>query len=478
MLFNSFSFAIFLPIVFALYWAVPKKRQWIILFISSYLFYMCWKVEYVFLILLTTAISYACALMIEKKPTKKRLSLSTALIVSLGVLFFFKYFNFFSTSITGAINRIFGLKGQPILASVILPVGISFYTFQALGYVIDVYRGRVPAERHFGKFATFISFFPQLVAGPIERTENLLGQIKAEHRFDYNQAVYGLRLMLWGFFKKMVVADNLAVFVDNIYNNPFDHSGASLILATLFFAIQIYCDFSGYSDIAIGTGKLFGINLMQNFNAPYFATSIKNFWSRWHISLSTWFKDYVYIPLGGNRVSKLRHKLNLIITFLISGLWHGTNWNFVVWGGIHGAAQAVETALPKSKKSCKSRIITVLKTLVVFTFVVMTWVFFRAQSLGEAKYILMNGFTGILTPTSYLSKGLADMGMGIERQIICAISVFILFLYDLLSRKRDVIAWVGKKNRVISWSIYILIVLIILAWTPISSNSEFIYFQF
>lgn len=478
MLFNSFSFAVFLPIVFTLYWAFPKKCQWVILLLSSYLFYMCWKVEYVFLILLTTAVSYTCALMIEKYPRYKKLFLPGALLISLGVLFFFKYFNFFSNSLTNAINGIFALEGKPILANVILPVGISFYTFQTLSYVIDVYRGSVAAERHFGKYATFISFFPQLVAGPIERTHNLLGQIKAEHDFHYDQAAYGVRLMLWGFFKKMVVADNLAVFVDVIYDAPTQYSGAALVLATVFFAIQIYCDFSGYSDIAIGVGKLFGIDLMKNFDAPYFAVSIKDFWSRWHISLSTWFKDYVYIPLGGNRVSSFRHKINLIITFLISGLWHGANWTYVVWGGIHGAAQALEAAIPKRRLRPHNRISGILRGTAVFVFVVVAWVFFRAQSISDAGYILANGFTGILSPITYLRKGFLDMGMGISRLVICVISVLMLFCYDALSRTRDVITWIGNKKPIVSWSVGILLVLLIMAWTPLTSGSEFIYFQF
>ena len=478
MLFNSFSFAIFLPIVFAIYWLVPKKYQWVILFLSSYFFYMCWKVEYVILILLTTVVSYISAIFIEKKPTKKRLYLSLTLIISLGVLFFFKYFNFFSSSVIDGINGMFRLKLEPILANVILPVGISFYTFQTLSYVIDVYRETVKAERNFGKYATFISFFPQLVAGPIERTSNLLNQIKAEHSFDYVQASYGIRLMLWGFFKKMVIADNLAVFVDNIYKTPTHFKGSALIMATVFFAIQIYCDFSGYSDIAIGVGKLFGINLMKNFDSPYFSTSIKGFWSRWHISLSTWFKDYVYIPLGGNRVSKLRHKINLVITFLVSGLWHGANWTFVIWGGIHGVAQAIESTIPKKKNAKIGKFITILKGLGVFIFVTIAWVFFRAQSISDAYHVLTNGFVGITSPISYLRQGFQNIGMGVERLIICVVSVAILFAFDLLSQKRDTIAWIGTKKKVVSWSTCIILTLLILAWTPIESGSEFIYFQF
>lgn len=477
MLFNSFSFAIFLPIVFALFWLVPKKYQWVILFISSYFFYMCWKVEYVVLILLTTIVSYYGAIAIEKKPTKKKCFLVISLVVSLTVLFFFKYFNFFSSSVTDAINGIFKAELSPILANVILPVGISFYTFQTLSYVIDVYRGKVEAEHHFGKYATFIAFFPQLVAGPIERTSNLLNQIKKEHTFNYEQASYGMKLMLWGFFKKMVIADNLAMVVDTIYDTPTHFKGFSLILATIFFSIQIYCDFSGYSDIAIGVAKLFNIDLMQNFKSPYFATSIKGFWSRWHISLSTWFKDYVYIPLGGNRVSKFRHKLNLVITFLISGLWHGANWTFVLWGGIHGIGQAIESAIPKKERK-KKLFIDIVKGVVVFTIVTISWVFFRAQSIPDAWHVLTNGFVGISSPIAYLRAGFTNMGMGVEKLVICFISIALLFAYDLFSQKRDVIEFISTRKKVISNGVYILIVLLIIAWTPLDSGTEFIYFQF
>lgn len=334
MIFNSIAFAIFLPIVFILYWILPHRFRWLLLLISSYYFYMSWNIKYVGLIFFTTLISYLCALMIEKTQSIKfkRFYMMTSIIISIGILFLFKYFNFFSESVCNILNT-FSIKLHPITLKLLLPVGISFYTFQTLSYVIDVYKGEVKAERHFGQYATFISFFPQLVAGPIERTKNLLPQIKSEHQFCYDKAVYGLRLMAWGFFKKILIADNLAIYVDKIYGNLSQYQGFSLIIATLFFTFQIYCDFSGYSDIAIGTAKLFNIDLMANFKSPYFSASVHEFWSRWHISLSTWFRDYVYIPLGGNRCTKLRHNFNLLITFLISGLWHGANWTYVVWGG-------------------------------------------------------------------------------------------------------------------------------------------------
>lgn len=334
MLFNSFAFAIFLPIVFCLYWALPHKYRWSLLLVASYYFYMSWNPKYVFLIFFTTAVSFFAAILLEKATDKKKKKfiLYISAILCLGVLVYFKYFNFVSQSIVDILRAV-SINLNPITVDVLLPVGISFYTFQTLSYVIDVYKGEIKAEKHFGYYATFISFFPQLVAGPIERTKSLLPQIKKLHEFNYDQATYGLKLMTWGFFKKLVIADVLSKFVQIVYESPHDFKGFSLVLASFFFTIQIYCDFSGYSDIAIGTAKLLGINLMTNFKNPYMSASIKEFWSRWHISLSTWFRDYVYIPLGGNRVDRFRHSANLLITFLISGLWHGANWTFVAWGG-------------------------------------------------------------------------------------------------------------------------------------------------
>lgn len=334
MLFNSFQFAIFLPIVFMLYWALPNKFRWILMLMASYYFYMSWNSKYVILILSTTLISYLSAIIIEKQNMVqwKRCTLTCAAIICLGVLFFFKYFNFTSEFVTDLLS-FFSIQINPVTLDLILPVGISFYTFQTLSYVIDVYKGEIEAEHHFGKYATFVSFFPQLVAGPIERTDSLLPQIKEEHKFDYDLASYGLKQMAWGYFKKIVIAETISQYAGKVYDNPQFFHGFSLVLAILLFSLQIYCDFSGYSDIAIGTAKLFGINLMTNFKSPYFSQSIREFWSRWHISLSSWFRDYVYIPLGGNRVGKIRNAINLMITFLVSGLWHGAKWTYVVWGG-------------------------------------------------------------------------------------------------------------------------------------------------
>lgn len=334
MSFNSVAFAIFLTLVFFIYWALPRKKQWIILLLASYYFYMSWNIKYVVLIMLTTVISYLCGRLLEGAKTayQKRLILVCACAVCMGVLFIFKYFNLFVSTFCSTL-QLFSIQLHPVSLKLLLPVGISFYTFQTLSYVIDVYRGDVSAEKNIGIYAAFISFFPQLVAGPIERTGNLLPQIRQEHYFCYEEAVYGLRQMLWGFYKKIVIADTLAFYVDKVYADLFSYEGATLVLVVFFFSFQIYCDFSGYSDIAIGTARLFGIKLMTNFKNPYFSISLNEFWRNWHISLSTWFRDYVYIPLGGNRKGKVRKYINLWITFLLSGLWHGADGTFVLWGG-------------------------------------------------------------------------------------------------------------------------------------------------
>lgn len=479
MLFNSFSFALFLPVVFILYWTLPHKCRWVLMLMASYYFYMSWNVKYVFLILFTTVVSYWAARLLEKQESKKKKKwiLAGTAVLCLGILFFFKYFNFVSESAT-ALLSVFTIKMNPLVLNLLLPVGISFYTFQTLSYVIDVYKGDVPSEHHFGYYATFISFFPQLVAGPIERTSNLLPQIKAEHRFDYDQATYGLKLMAWGYFKKIVIADMLSKYVSKVYDAPQRFQGFALVLATVFFTIQIYCDFSGYSDIAIGTAKLLGMNLMTNFKSPYFSASIKEFWSRWHISLSTWFRDYVYIPLGGNRVGKVKHSLNLMITFLVSGLWHGANWTFVVWGGIHGAAQIVENAFMPKKEEKSTGIARWIRIFIVFAFVAFAWIFFVSNSIRDAAYVIGHLFDNILSPIAYLHSGFADIGMTKWMFAEGVFLVVIMGVFDFFSLKMDVIAELGRKNLVVRWMAYICLGLIIVFLSQKGVAAEFVYFQF
>lgn len=479
MLFNSLSFAVFLPIVFILYWSFPHRFRWIVLLISSYYFYMSWNVKYVALILVTTLISYGTALCIAKTDNRKhkKMYLALAAIISLGILFFFKYFNFFQENVLAVLNM-FAIKLHPATLDLLLPVGISFYTFQTLSYVIDVYRGKVTAERHFGKYATFISFFPQLVAGPIERTSNLLPQINAAHYFDYKKASYGMKLMVWGFFKKIVIADVLAVYVDKVYSTPHAFKGFPLVLATLFFTIQIYCDFSGYSDIAIGTAKLLDIELMKNFESPYFSSSIKEFWSRWHISLSTWFRDYIYIPLGGNRKGALRTKINLVVTFLVSGLWHGANWTFIIWGGMHGLLQVAEKALSGKKQVRTYSLSWFLRVALVFILCSFAWIFFRANTLNEAFLIIENLFYGFgKNPLQYFLHGFYDIGLSFETFIIPALSILLLTLFDFFSLKKDVIEWVSTRPVVIRYSIYFGMLIYIMLFKA-STEAAFVYFQF
>lgn len=479
MLFNSFSYAIFLPAVFALYWLLKDRCRWILLIAASYFFYMCSGLKYTFIIFGVTVLSYVSAILIERDndgKTKKAI-LTVTVAVCMGILFFFKYFNFFSSTW----NRflcLMGIQRDAFALNIILPVGISFYTFQTMSYVIDVYRGVTKAEHHFGKYAAFVSFFPQLVAGPIERSNNLLAQINHVHTFCYEQAMCGVKLMLWGYYKKLVIADVLSAYVQTVYDNPYEFKGFALIIASVFFTLQIYCDFSGYSDIAIGTAKLFGIDLITNFRSPYFAKSIKEFWKRWHISLSAWFRDYVYIPLGGNRVSNMRCYGNLMITFLASGLWHGASWNFVIWGGIHGAAQITENVLFGRVKESKKVFFRVLQTAVVFGFCTFAWIFFVANSLDDALYVIGNCLEGIAQPAVYLRDGFTDIGFSKAMLMIVGVCVCMMAGYDYTFLKEDFTKGITEKNKCMQWIFYIVIGLIIVFFSKKGVAAEFIYFQF
>lgn len=475
--FNSIAFVIFLLIVFLLYWSIPHKYRWGLLLIVSYYFYMSWNAKYGVLILFTTAVTYITALLLERTSGMQReIILWIGVLTCLIVLFFYKYFNFFSEALAD-ILKVFAIPLHPVTLNLLLPVGISFYTFQTLSYVIGVYQGKVKAEHHFGIYATFISFFPQLVAGPIGRAESLLPQMKTEKKFDYDNAVYGLRLMVWGFFKKVVVADVIAVYVDTVYGALRNHGGFELAVAVFFYTIQIYCDFSGYSDIAIGTAKLMGIELMTNFKSPYFSDSIKEYWSRWHISLSTWFRDYIYIPLGGNRCSKLRHYFNLLITFLVSGLWHGANWTFVIWGGLHGFAQILENIFMKPIKKLKSRKFGRIVTgLTVFIFCNLAWVFFRADSISDAIYVITHMLDGITSPTTYLYN---SIGLNRFEILKIALVIAVVTIYDYISLKHDVIILINKLPKGIRWTLgYVLVLAILYCSISNLGENQFVYFQF
>ena len=476
MLFNSMAYAVFLPCVFILYWVLPHKVRWPLLLAASYFFYMSWNPVYVVLIASTTLVSFLCALCLEKTGSRKlkKLCLAGALVVCLGILFMFKYYNF-SLELLESVSASIRIPRLDVL----LPVGISFYTFQTLSYVIDVYRGKVTAEKNLGVYATFVSFFPQLVAGPIECSKNLLPQITSEKHFDYASAACGIRLILWGLYKKMVIADNLAVYVDRVFGNVQGFSGFSLLLVILFFPFQIYCDFSGYSDIARGSAKLLGIDLMENFRSPYFSSSIREFWSRWHISLSTWFRDYVYIPLGGNRVSKARTVLNTLVTFLVSGLWHGASITYVVWGGIHGIVRVFENTfgIGRHGEQKHGKLRRIPGALAVFIFVTVAWVFFRASTIPDAFYVLSNCLSGLGTG-SYFKHGMdaIQINAGLLRRVIL-LYLLPLSAYDFFALKTDVCAWIGKRNALIRYAFILLIVLAILIYGYVG-ESTFVYFQF
>lgn len=472
MLFNTLAYAVFLPVVFILYWVIPAKYRWILLLAASYYFYMSWNYKYVVLILFTTLVSYAAALFLErtKKRAAKNVIVIAALCLCLGVLFVFKYYNF----AVSTLSHLFHFS--PRYLNLLLPVGISFYTFQTLSYVIDVYRGDVPAEKHFGKYATFVSFFPQLVAGPIERSASLLPQIHRKHEIDLENMYYGIRLIVWGLFKKMVVADNLAVFVDQVYGDIYSFSGGTILIATVFFSVQIYCDFSGYSDIARGSAKLFGIELMENFKSPYFATSVRDFWGRWHISLSSWFRDYLYIPLGGNRVGRFRNCINVMVTFLVSGLWHGANWSFVVWGGIHGLAQVFENVLG-IKKAKGHGVLVFLRRAAVFVFVAFAWIFFRADNVQQGFYAVGSLFQGISHPLLYLREGFHAVGLHWDFLPYLALYFIPLFVFDFVSLKKDIPAWIGSKGSVLRHG-YMIILIVFLLFFCYVGKSTFVYFQF
>jgi D-alanyl-lipoteichoic acid acyltransferase DltB (MBOAT superfamily) len=454
---------------------------------------MCWKAEYVLLILISTAVDYIAALKMSQAKTqsKRKMFLILSLFVNIGLLFGFKYFNFFSESLTNVFNQFNIFYNVPTF-KVLLPVGISFYTFQTLSYTIDVYRKKRDPETHLGIFALYVAFFPQLVAGPIERSTRLLPQLIKKYTFKYERVTDGLKLMLWGFFKKIVIADRVAVIVNQVYNNPHDATGLPLLIGTYLFAFQIYCDFSGYSDIAIGAAKIFGIDLMQNFRRPYFAKSIREFWQRWHISLSSWFRDYLYLSLGGNRNSHWRWYYNIMIVFLISGLWHGANWTFIVWGALHGFYYLVSFWTKNIRKKLVERtfinryplLLKIIRVIFIFHIVLLGWIFFRANSLSDAIYIVTHLFTGLTEVIENISNvgfgpGIFNYGfdLSIKEMVIGLVSIMILGIHHLLQRKGSVIDQLKLKPIWIRWMVYYGLLIGILFFGYLEPN-EFIYFQF
>ena len=489
MLFNSLEFLIFFPVVTLLYFIIPHKFRWFLLLTASCIFYMFFIWQYVFILLVTILIDYFAGMLIEKESGKRRkIYLIVSIISTCLVLFVFKYFNFFNANF----EYIAGLLhwNYPVEAlNIILPIGLSFHTFQSLSYVIEVYRGRQKAEKHFGIYALYVMFYPQLVAGPIERPQNLLHQFYEKHEVDFKRIGDGLKLMLWGFFKKVVIADRLAILVNSIYDSPEGHSGPQFIIATVFFAIQIFCDFSGYSDIAIGSAQVMGFKLMDNFRRPYFSGSVAEFWKRWHISLSTWFKDYLYISMGGNRVSKPRWYFNLFLTFLISGLWHGSNWTFVIWGALNGFylivsiwTKGIRQKIVKAVKLDRVPLLHgLLQITVTFALVCFAWIFFRARDVSKAIYIITHMFTGLSEGFGSMESLLSETGMGINGFIIAVGCIVFMEAVHIVQQKRGSIRqMVASKPLLVRWACYytLLLVIILLGIYGSTAPSAFIYFQF
>jgi alginate O-acetyltransferase complex protein AlgI len=412
MLFNSFDFFIFFPVVTILFFLLPHRFRWMMLLTASCIFYMYFIPVYILILFFTIIIDYIAGIYLEDAPDKRKrkMYLAWSIVANIGVLAVFKYYNFFLDNINAASLAAFDQYFPARYLSIALPIGLSFHTFQAMSYTFEVYYGRQKAERNFGIYALYVMFYPQLVAGPIERPQNVLHQFYEKKYFDYIRVRDGLCMMLWGLFKKVVIADNLASYVNVAYHDPEDKTGMTLLLASYFFAFQIYCDFSGYSDIALGAAKVMGFSLMENFRVPYAASSIKEFWSRWHISLSTWFRDYLYIPLGGNRVAKWRWMFNLFFVFMVSGIWHGANWTYVIWGALHGVYLIFGILKDDAVKRWnigiteeKSIFIKGINVLITFHLALFAWIFFRAETVTDAFTIINKIFSSLHISDFYKS---------------------------------------------------------------------------
>jgi alginate O-acetyltransferase complex protein AlgI len=478
MLFNSLQFLVFFPIVVALYYALPHKFRWSLLLIASCYFYMVFVPVYILILGFTIVIDYFAGILLENsKGHHRKMWLIASIIANTGVLAVFKYYNFLNDNLTLLLKG-FTIENPIPYLSILLPIGLSFHTFQAMSYTIEVYRHNQKAERNFGIYALYVMFFPQLVAGPIERPQNMLHQFHRKAELYYSNIADGIKHIVWGLFKKVVIADRISEYVNVVYNNPHDHNGSQMLIATFFFSFQIYCDFSGYSSIAIGTAKILGIDLMQNFNKPYLSLSIREFWQRWHISLSTWFRDYLYIPLGGSRVPIMRGYFNTFVVFLVSGLWHGANWTFVIWGALHGFymifAKVTQTTRDKFNNfigiSRIPSLLNVTQGIITFLLASFAWIFFRARSLNDALYIVENIFKADTLQNLNLFRFQVDF-------YISFLLIIILFLIDWLDDKKNISKWVQLSPVVIRWSIYLapVIAMIVLG---VWKSADFIYFQF
>ncbi|MDO4507498.1 MAG: MBOAT family O-acyltransferase [Spirochaetales bacterium] len=483
MLFNSYSFLIFFPITLLLYFLLPSKLKNLSLLADSYIFYMGWNAKYALLLLFCTAITFFSSLIIEKikksgdgkKQVKNRAILAVCISLIFCILFYFKYLNFFM-ELLAQFAAVLHIDFHPQKYSIVLPVGISFFSFQAVGYLIDVYRGDIYAERNFFRYALFVSFFPQLVAGPIERSKNLLKQLGKTYRFDFANLKNGFITMLYGYFLKIVVADRSCIIVDHVYSNG-NATGIQIAFATFIFSFQIYCDFCGYTTIAIGAAKILGMNLTQNFNTPYFSASFQEFWRRWHISLSSWFKDYLYIPLGGSRKGRFRKNLNVMIVMLVSGLWHGAGVQYIFWGFLNGALQVFDDLTKNARKNI-SRFIQVPVT---FVFVCLSWLFFRAKSMTEAIELLGRVF-GNLAPASLFHDLSKTYGIGGVQIAVLMASIALMMTVDWFRyRNVSLKAWLLSKPWILqslAVSMALLFILVFGVWGGDYNPAAFIYFQF
>jgi D-alanyl-lipoteichoic acid acyltransferase DltB (MBOAT superfamily) len=482
MVFNSIEFLIFFPIVVSLYFLFPQKYRNIFLLVASIIFYAAFIPAYTLILLFLIIVDYFSAILIEKSEKHKKKFLILSILSTCLALFIFKYFNFFSTNLQDLANVIHWNYSMPLL-QLALPIGLSFHTFQSLSYVIEVYKGKWKPEKNFIVYALYVMFFPQLVAGPIERPQHLLPQFHQQHNFDASRTINGLKIVIFGLFKKMVIADRLALFVNQVYGSPQNYHGAPLILAVIFFMLQVYYDFSGYSDMAIGIAQILGFNLVDNFDHPFAATSISDFWRRWHISLTTWFRDYVYIPLGGNRVSKLRWAFNIFVTFVISGLWHGANWTFIIWGALHGFYYIFGKFTQKFREGVAQltniykfpRIQTGIKIFITFCLVCFAEIFFRANNLKDSFYIITHLFAGL--PGIEVSKNHLFLNQPwYELAIAVAGLIFMLLIYVMQKNQNDRNLFT-EKSLPLRWAFYYTIVFGILLFSVVTPM-KFIYFQF
>lgn len=487
MLFNSVQFLIFFPAVTVLYFLLPHKFRWGLLLIASCVFYMAFIPAYILILAVTIVIDYFAGMWIAgSQGGKKTFFLVLSIVSTCTVLFIFKYYNFFIETFI-SIAGLFHWNYPVHALNIILPIGLSFHTFQSLSYVIEVYRGNQKVEKHFGIYALYVMFYPQLVAGPIERPQNLLHQFREEHYFDYQRVTDGLKLMVWGMFKKVVIADRISMCVKRVYGNPAGFDGLALIAATVFFAVQIYCDFSGYSDIAIGAAQVMGFRLMDNFNRPYYSKSISEFWKRWHISLSSWFRDYFYISLGGNRVPVWRWQFNLLFTFIISGLWHGANWTFIIWGALNGfyLVFAIWTRDIREKIAAAVGLVKFPKlrkywqVAATFSLVCFAWIFFRAKNLATAWYIATHLTAGLghIFSIQYLRETVYKLGMGETELLIDVVSILFMEFVHLTQRHNNIRHMLAEKPAWFRWTMYYATVIWIIVFGNFGYNS-FIYFQF